>query len=275
MPVTRKRKFGSMSSARARKQGLFRSGVRRVLRTSLYNRWPVGGQVTKRVRRLESMIETKENSWRVANVSLPHNNTVMLLNSLGTPFNIFQNNQGAADPMTENNGNRVGDKISVKGVMIRAFFECALERPKVYFRVMLLKGAKGETFNRDTIFKGDSGNKMLDQVNTERFSIVASKTFNVSCSNQAPTTLTVLPPTGVVTAGTAAGIGTRTFKMWIPGRKFGKFGNIIYENASTTQVKFYDYRLVVVAYDWYGTPQDLNTVGKVNELYSKCYFKDA
>ena len=72
-----------------------------------------------------------------------------------------------------------------------------------------------------------------------------------------------------------AAIGTKVFKMWIPGRKFGTYGSVQYENASTTQVKFYDYRLVILAHDWYGTPQDVNNVGKINELYCKIYFKDA
>ena len=50
---------------------------------------------------------------------------------------------------------------------------------------------------------------------------------------------------------------------------------ITYENASPNQVKFYDYRLCCVAYDWYGTPQDLNTVGFVNDGFVKIYYKDA
>ena len=71
------------------------------------------------------------------------------------------------------------------------------------------------------------------------------------------------------------GSGTKVFKMWIPGRKFGTYGSVQYENGSTSQVKFYDYRVCILAYDWYGTAQDINNVGKINEFYSKIYFKDA
>jgi len=63
-------------------------------------------------------------------------------------------------------------------------------------------------------------------------------------------------------------------KVTIPGRKFGRSGVIRYENGSN-QVKFFDYVPLFVVYDWYGTPQDINNVGRINELYAKIRFKDA
>jgi hypothetical protein len=72
-----------------------------------------------------------------------------------------------------------------------------------------------------------------------------------------------------------AGIASRLVTMWIPGSKFGRGGVVQYENASSSQVKFYDYRICILCYDWLGTPQDLNTVGKVNDLIATMYFKDA
>ena len=129
------------------------------------------------------------------------------------------------------------------------------------------------------IFKGDAGNKMIDQVNTERFTIVAQTTFTINATNyqaSISTAVTGVPYSASTVAGDSpSGIATKTFKMWIPGYKFGRGGNIIFENGSSTQVKFYDYRLCIVAYDWYGTSQDINNVGKINELYTKVYFKDA
>lgn len=174
--------------------------------------------------------------------------------------------------MEMNNGNRVGDSFACKGLVIRGFFENALGRAKVWYRVMLVKAAKGDTIDRSTLFKGDSNNRMIDQVNTERFKIIAQKIFTINTSNVAPNAVDLY---GVPSGGTAAGMGTKLFKMWIPGYKFGRGGLIQFENASTTQVKFFDYRLVVVAYDWFGTPADVNNVGRINELYTKIYFKDA
>lgn len=231
------------------------------------------GLISSKVNSLYKMIETKELSHKTgSNIGIQHNNTLSLQRSDGLALNIFYSSQNADDPMTQNTGSRIGDQFNVRGVMIRAFFENALHRSKVYYRIMVLRGAKGETFSRGNIFKGDSDNKMIDQVNTERFTIVAQKVFTINCASQAPT---LVDTSGQVTAGNAAGIGTRTIKMWIPGRKFGPRGKVQFENGSLSQVKFYDYRIVVLAYDWFGTPQDINIVGRINELYTKCYFKDA
>jgi len=225
-----------------------------------------GSVIQRRVNQLYSMIETKDSTQTLgSNISLNHNTLTVHIN----PFTL---NQGTGDPMA-GTGSRIGDKISVKGLMIRGFVECALNRPKVFFRVMLVKMAKGDTLNTANLFKGDSGNKMIDQVNTERFTVLAQKIFTVEASN-APAAVTVNLD-GTVATGNPGGIGTRTFKMWIPGTKFGRDGNVQYEDASTSQVKFYDYRVCTLVYDWYGTPDVSNTVGRMNSLYTKLYFKDA
>lgn len=228
----------------------------------------------KRIRRLERMIETKEGSYKTAiNVGLAHNQVTVLQDSTGVVLNPFRSSNGASDDMEANNMHRIGDSIAVKGLMIRGFFENAMERPKVYYRFMVVKCAKNDTIDRTTLYKGDCNNKMIDQINTERFNIVAQKTFNINCTNVAPTSANGLSGAPQGTSG--GGPGTRTFKMWIPGRAFGKSGVVQYENGSFSQLKFFDYRLVIVVYDWFGTPQDLNTVGRINELYTKLYFKDA
>lgn len=157
---------------------------------------------------------------------------------------------------------------------IKAFFEGALQRSKVYFRVMLVKFARADAPTRATLFKGDSGNKMLDVVNTERYTIVWQKIFNVSPPNPPPNS--VAEPGGQASPGVLSGItGNRIIKAWIPGSKFGRGGNVQYENQSPNNVKFFDYRIYVLAYDWYGTPQDVNNVGKINSMFTKVYFKDA
>lgn len=233
-------------------------------------------RILARVSRIEKTIETKESSPRSdTNQPLPHNNVYVckLANGAGTgtPLNPFQIGAAAGDPMA-GTGNRIGDQITVKGVAVKAFFENALGRAKVYYRMMLIRAAKGDTIDRSTLFKGDSTNKMLDQINTERFAVVAQKIFNISCSNFAPGTV---GGTGIPLTATVAGIGSKIVTMWIPGKKFGRNGNVKWENADNNQVKFYDYRLVLVAYDWFGTPQDVNDVGRINDLFFKVYFKDA
>lgn len=261
--------------ARARRLG--RTGMAGMLRASLRP------TVAQRVNALTRMIETKESSRTgTINLGLEHNQIIVFGSynqadyprTLVSVCNPFSTAQAADDPMG-GVGGRIGDQISVKGLMIMAFLENALSRSKVFYRIMLLRGAKGETFDRATIFKGSSNNKMIDQVNNERFSIVAQKIFTVQCSNQAPNGVTA-SGTGSQNSVQDVGMNSgRVIKMWIPGYKFGRNGNVQYENGSPTQVKFYDYRICILAYDWYGTPQDVNTVGRVNEMYTKLYYKDA
>lgn len=267
MAYTRKRKYSSyMSGARVgRMQSRYqRRAVQGVIKKA---RKAAISTVAAKVNNLYRMIETKESRGiTLVNIQLPHNNLyVVTANPLNT-------SNGTQDPMT-GVGDRIGDRITVRGMKAVFFLEGAIQRSRVYFRVMLVKMAKGETLNRGTLFAGNSTNKMIDTVNTERFTILASKT------------ITVTPPSTAPAAVDAAGIGTivssnnittgsRILKFWVPGYKFGKGGNVTYENAAT-QPKFFDYRWVIVAYDWYGTPQDVNNVGVINECYSKLYYKDA
>lgn len=233
-----------------------------------------GGTVTAKVNKLWKAIETKEGCYRVAKVDCPHNNVLVLTDAAsGTPLNPFRRAAGTADPMDANPMQIVGDQCTMRGMKIKGFFECALGRSKVYFRLMLIRAPRSATIDRSSLFKGDSNNKMMDIVNTETFSIVWQKVFNVQTSNIAAYTITP-NVNGVPSSGTAGGIGTKMISAWIPGRKFGRGGNVQYENGSTA-VKFYDYRFVCLAYDWYGTPQDVNNVGVINEFYCKNYFKDA
>lgn len=271
--IKRKATSYAARAKRARRTGtMFKGAMAVVNRRAMRRPIVMTRYVNQRVNNLYRMIETKEiNRKSDVNIALPHNN-VYLVSGPGGVVNPFVSAQAAGDPMDAPAGNRIGDQISIKGLLVRGFFENALARPRVFFRVMLIRCAKGDTIDRTTLFKGDSGNKMIDQVNTERFTILAQKIFTINASNVAASGVEV---SGAPLTATAGGVGTRTFKMWIPGVKFGRGGNVQFENGSSGQVKFYDYRIAVLAYDWYGTPQDNNNVGRINELYTKIYFKDA
>lgn len=280
MPMKRKTPMSYAARAkRARTNFSTTRGVRSLLSRNLPYRF--GGPVlvkrvaylNRQVNQLSRTLETKEFTWKSSvNIGMQHNQVYQVQQQSGGDLNPFRSANSTDDPMGIG-GSRIGDKITVKGMMIKGFLENALQRPKVYYRVMLVRGAKGDTFNRSTLFKGNSDNKMIDQINTERYTIIAQKIFNISISNPLPPNTTFLD--GTNQHNNSGGIGTKTFKMWIPGYKFGPGGNVTYENASQSQVKFYDYRLLIVVYDWYGTPQDLTTVGRINEIYTKLYLKDA
>jgi len=268
MAYKRKRSSAGASSY-AKRAKTVRGNNMRTSGRSMFNRRGTTGLAARAaagVQRLNRMIETKESAQtQTVATALPHNNVALM------SINPFITSFGTGDQMA-GTGNRIGDCISVTGVLIKGFLENSLSRSHVHYRIWLLRGAKGETFNRSTIFKGIVDNKIIDQMNTERFTVVASKRLTIDASNAIAASVSA---NGVPSISGAAGISGRPFSMWIPGKKFGRSGNLKYEDASTSQVKFYDYRLVILAYDWYGTPQDVNNVGLVNSLYTKVYYKDA
>lgn len=248
-------------------------GMRRIAKTAVRNKWKFGLQ--RKVNALYRMVETKEAQWKTnPNISLAHNNVTVLQASSGGYLNPFSSINGNINADTGQNGIRIGDQINVRGMSIRAFFENALSRSKVYYRLMVVKAAKGDVPTRATLFKNNADNKMIDITNNDRFTIVAQRIFNV----QPPVGGYAASGVGVdgVPSGTVyAGLCTKVIKMWIPGRKFGRRGRLQYEAENQRQLKFFDYYVCIVCYDWYGTPQDINSVGKINELYTKIYFKDA
>jgi hypothetical protein len=240
----------------------------------------IGSQVS----RLTRMIETKSGVWVTAsNVALPHYklHVIQAPGSGSLYMNCLQTGQGVTDPTgaTQMN-NHIGDKITVNGVLFSGMFENALNRPKVFYHFMLLNCARGDIPDVDKLYQRNSNNELVDLINTERYTIVAQKKFTISLSNSAPSLAndpTGAPEESTYTDTKNAGMGTKLFKLWVPGSKFGRGGNVTYEqNGMLT--KFFDYVPVRMTYDWFRTPSgDLltNNVGRINTLFCKLYFKDA
>jgi len=217
---------------------------------------------------LNKNIETKESV--VSNtdgVEIFHNNFVNL-NS-----NVLFTSQGTFDPEVSQTLNRVGDKITVRGLSIKLMLELNERYSDVTFRLMMIKSARGDTPTRATMFKGQSGNKMLDTFNNERYTVIAQQWVKLTARNIGTTSL--VNAEGV--AGAAASVisrATKIVKMWIPGSKFARNGVIQYSNGGGQQ-KFFDYNFMVYAYSNYSTLQDVYYVGRVNDSIFQLSFKDA
>jgi hypothetical protein len=120
---------------------------------------------------LARKIETKVSSKVCAGRNgCTHNNFIELDNA-GT---FFATAQGAGDPMT-GTGNRIGDEITLKGIMFKMMLELDIKFSDVTCRLMLIKSAKGDAPTRATLFAGVVANKMLDNINRERYTIMAQK----------------------------------------------------------------------------------------------------
>lgn len=286
MPMQKRKRVGKGRAVRtAMKVGNWASLARASRARSIGNLPRRLVALTRQVNTINRMVETKSSTWNTGTVmrDLSHNEIYIVISPgngmTGERLNMLQVGQGVQDRQGNGGGgNRIGDKVTCRGVMLRAIFENALNRPKVFYRVMVVKCAKSDVPTKATLFYNNSPVKMIDQVNTERYTVIAQKLFTISSSNPTASIANVTSgaPEELEVAGLInAGMGTKAINMWIPGRKFGRGGNITYEGDNSGSVKFFDYYIICLAYDWYGTPQDLNTVGKINSLYTKMYFKDA
>ena len=63
----------------------------------------------------------------------------------------------------------------------------------VTFRLLVVRCAKGDVPTRDTLFNGVSGNMILDNLNTERYSILRQKFFKMKAPNMGTNGLGLAP----------------------------------------------------------------------------------
>ena len=227
---------------------------------------------------LKSKIETKQSTHTTADgTEIMHNN----FTPLETASSFFSTTQGTGDPMNSV-GQRVGDEITIKGISFKMMIELNERYSDVTHRLICVRAAKGDTPTRDTLFAGVTGNKMIDNFNTERYTIMFTKTFKITAPNQGTTG----GPAAFLVGGNAGwneasgtqtvlSRATRIVKVYIPGSKFAKNGVLKYENSSTSQVKFFDYHLVLYAYSNMTCNQDIWYISRVNDYVKTMYYTDA
>ena len=113
----------------------------------------------------------------------------------------------------------------------------------VTFRFMCIKSAKGDLPTRATLFRGQSGKKVLDGINTECFTVVYQKLFKIEAPNPGTVgvtntfTLPVPGDYGYNSWDPKLSRVSKIVRIYIPGRVFGRNGQLKYENQSVSQVK--------------------------------------
>jgi len=225
-------------------------------------------------------IETKQAVWsQTDGVEVPHN----FLGEL-VPGELLYSTQGTSDPMTGDGNNRIGDEVNVKSLTIKGMLELNERYSDVTCKLIIVKCPRGDIPTYSTLWQGQSNNKLLDEYNTERFTIVASKVIKLKAPNLAAYTTGVLPP--IIGSGIAFGStehfptlsrSTRMFSIKIPGKRFGRNGKIQYVNGTSTP-KFFDYRAFIYGYSNYSTsstPPEVYNVARINECIRLMKFKDA
>ena len=234
--------------------------------------------ITKIVNKvLARKIETKQSTSTVTDgTAISHNNFIVV----DPTATFLRTNNGTGDPMS-GVGDRIGDEITLKGISIKMMIQNNQRYNNVTYRLMLVRSSKGDTPTRSSLFRGLSGNKMLDSINYERYSIVAQKMFKITADNSGSNG-PLLNALGV-NYGAYAQDGdrlimsppTKIIRMYIPGAKISKRGVIKYEDLSTSQVKFFDYNLVLFAYANLNTSQDVVDIALINDYVKTMYYTDA
>lgn len=234
-------------------------------------------------KKLNKVIETKKAVYSTADgTEITHNNFIVL------DSNPLFTSQGTADPNVSDTQCRIGDKILSKGMKLKFFFELNERYSDVTFRIMMVRSARGDVPTRATLFCGISGNKMLDSVNTERYTIVAQKYFKMKAPNMVVSSTTgttsevsllgqnagIEYPAGNSYSNSTLSRATRMITMSVPGYKFGRKGVITYDSGGNLS-KFYDYNLIVYAYSNYTTFQDVWNIARCNDYIRHHYFQDA
>ena len=197
------------------------------------------------------------------------------------PNNLLTTSQGLNDPEgNQNNTNRIGDKISLIKVQFRMMLELNERYSDVTFRILLVKSAKADVPTSSTLFNGLSGNKMLDTLNYERYTVLYEKWGRITSRNAGATTAlggATYTGAGLYNGDTGLAISraTKIIKFNVSGTKFAKDGIIQYEGQNSPQHKFFDYNLLVYAYSNYSTSELLGfNVLAVNDYYHRLVFKD-
>lgn len=220
-------------------------------------------------------LETKQSNFSSTDgVEIFHNNFITPDGSL------LYTTQGTADPMSNDAGGRIGDEIMLRGISLKFMLELNERYSDVTFRILVVKCAKGDQPTRATLFTGLSGNKMLDTLNKERYTVIAQKWCKLKAPNAGTWGGEHTAPSPEV-SGTkrqtevdrAISRATKIVKLWIPGTKIVRSGKVQYENGSV-QPKFFDYQVLVYAYSNYSTSQDLYYVGRLNDYVKQIFYKD-
>ena len=235
----------------------------------------MAAKVKKIVRKvLNRNMETKQSVYSSNDGTEIVHNSFITMDS-----DILSTSQGTGESMTSSTSNRIGDEISLKSVRLKFMVELNERYTDVTCRLLIVKKAKGDTLNTSTLFAGLSTNKMIDNINTERFTILSSKTFKLMAGNAG--TLQNMQGGGSGFWGVAASSAnqgsvlsraTKIVSLTIPAKKFTRNGKIQYENG-TSQPKFFDYHAVLYAYSNWSTTESILVGGPWNVARLNDYVK--
>jgi len=225
---------------------------------------------------LKKVIEIKRSNFTSTDgVEIGHNSYVQLDTQL------LHTSQGSTDPIVTQTGNRVGDEITFKGIQIKMMLELNERYSDVTFRIFLVKSARGDSpVTSGAFWNGLSANKMLDTINTERYTVLLQKYGKIKAGNfggQTASSGGLLGGGLFDVGGTNVNLYSRQTKIlnFNLSPKLMKISKIVYDANGNVQ-KFFDYTLFIYAYSNYSTSDALGfNVLRVNDYIRMMYFTDS
>lgn len=187
-----------------------------------------------------------------------YHNSLKFIASLNSATSIHMPMQGSGDTQ------RNGDKIIARGFNVHLLLGQKRDRPNVTFRLMVVAQRPGTgVLNYAALFKNVSGNGMLDEINTDKVTVLYQKYWKPlkSLGNISVT----VPPVGEDYA--TAKEYTFSKRFFIPRKKMYKFeedGSAVHNDK--------ELYLYVLPYDAFGTLTTDN-IG-YTQVWSKFLFKD-
>jgi len=159
----------------ARKK-MFRAKGRKGTTTRKYKRkaGPSLRAISAKVSKLTKTIETKSGTVQISDGTEYQHNNMYIVN------NTFLRTTNGTMDVENSGGQRIGDKITLSGVSFKMMLELNERYSDVTFRMMVVRSARGDTPDGSTLWQGSSGNKKLNEFNTERYSILFTKYVKVN-----------------------------------------------------------------------------------------------
>lgn len=156
----------------------------------------------------------------------------------------------------DTDNSRDGNKIYVSGISVPMMLYTKGDNPNTKFRVICFRYSQGYNpfATYEALFDNIANNVMLDRINPDTTKVIFDK----------------IVANGKYVSNTATDEITLFKKYWIPIKKTFVFRA---DNSQLFNYPSYNYGIVVVGYDTYGTIQDGATVGAC-QLWSRLYFKD-
>lgn len=190
--------------------------------------------------------ESKSKMYSIAKTELYHN-TYTNLGELNTVFQMPE--QGVGDNM------RVGDRIHSSGYKVKLLCGQKYDRPNITWKFWVLQQPTGAGFSNN--FKNQTGNVLLDGINTEQAKILKAFTWKPCQSSM------MKAVSGVENSLEF----TFTKSFWVPHRHEYKF--------TTDAQKYHDESPIILAcacYDAYGTLTTDNI--SYIQVYTELFYRD-